>query len=83
MQAPVLSDGRTVRATFFGLVVLGLTRPEAGNIVAHQLGLLPMARGWTCRELEHVQWMRWLAEAGRIGGRTDSPARPTTRSGRR
>ena len=74
MQAPVLSDGRTVRATFFGLVVLGLTRPEAGNIVAHQLGLLPMARGWTCRELEHVTWLRALYRSGRW------PARPTTRS---
>jgi len=81
MQAPVLADGRTVRATFFGLVILGLTRPEAGNIVAHQLGLLPMAQGWTCRELEHVVWLRVLHRAGRWP--TDSPARATTRSGRR
>ena len=30
---------------------------------------------WTLTEIEHVLWMRWLADRGRTGGRDDGAGR--------
>lgn len=41
-------------------------RSAQGNLAAYELGLGPVAGGWTERELTHLVFLRWLACSGRL-----------------
>jgi hypothetical protein len=39
------------------LVIRGLERDEAGNVVAGLFGLPPVRGGWTAREIDHLRFV--------------------------
>ncbi len=53
------------------LVRSGLTETEAGNVVAWEMGLMPMAHGWQARQLAQLRFLAWLRATGRWSGPED------------
>jgi hypothetical protein len=45
----------------------GWTEQEACNLVALLHGLRPARSGWSVREIEHLNFLRAMVKAGRIG----------------
>ena len=83
---PIRPTG-TVRETFLAFLRRGEDERAAADLTAYVYGI-PVSTeegllDWRWREVAVLDCLRVLVKAGRIGGRTDSPARPTTRSGRR
>jgi hypothetical protein len=48
------------------LMIRGLSSVEAGNVVAHVIGLHPAETGWTVDEIKHVVGIRALVASGVI-----------------
>jgi hypothetical protein len=48
------------------LMIRGLTSVEAGNVVAHVIGIHPTETGWTVDEIKHVVAIRALVASGVI-----------------
>ena len=63
-----IADQRPARTTYRLLAIRGLSPAEAGNLTAYSLGLGPIDGGWTVREIERLRFLRYLVDAGRIGG---------------
>lgn len=62
---------RSATELFQGFLRRGLSPDEAANLTAHLLGLpIVRVRAWTVHEIEHLVFLRTLAENGRI----DRPA---------
>ncbi|MEP6640243.1 MAG: hypothetical protein ABJC39_12915 [Chloroflexota bacterium] len=59
-------NGSSPSATYRGLWLAGLSATEAGNVTAWLHGLPTAGRGWTVREIAHLQFIRHLVEAGRV-----------------
>ena len=55
------------RSLIWNLEIGGWTEREAGNLVALLHGLRPALTGWSDREIEHLRFLRALAEDGRLG----------------
>ena len=54
------------RALIWHLEIGGWSEREAGNLVALLHGLWPALSGWTEREIDHLRFLRALAESGRL-----------------
>jgi hypothetical protein len=48
------------------LTIGGWDPREAGNLIAHLEGLRPARFGWTVREIDHLIFLRRMAEDGRL-----------------
>jgi hypothetical protein len=48
------------------LMIRGLTSVEAGNVVAHVIGIRPAETGWTVDEIKHIVAIRALVASGVI-----------------
>ena len=62
--------GRDVLKThsvYLGLRRCGLSAAEAGNLTARLEGIHPVPGGWTLRDVERLQFLRWLITSGRFG----------------
>jgi hypothetical protein len=59
-------EHRTVRSTYHGLRLVGLSAIEAGNLTAHLNGLQVAERGWSLSEIERILFLRALVDLGRI-----------------
>jgi hypothetical protein len=62
--------GRDVREThsvYLGLRRCGLSIAEAGNLTARLEGIHAVPGGWTLRDVERLQFLRWLITSGRFG----------------
>ena len=53
------------------LVIRGLERDEAGNVVARLFGLPPVRGGWTAREIDHLRFVLTTTSSAIVA----SPAR--------
>jgi hypothetical protein len=58
---------RSATELFRGLLRSGLSPDQAGNLTARLLGLsIGRSRAWTVHELEHIVFLRTLADSGRL-----------------
>ena len=55
-----------VRHAYRGLVAMGWTVAEAGNLAAHLAGLDITRREWRISEVEGLMFIRSLFDAGRL-----------------
>ena len=60
-------DVREARGVYLGLRRRGLSIAEAGNLTARLEGIHPVPGGWTLRDVERLQFLRWLITSGRFG----------------
>jgi hypothetical protein len=60
---PAREPTRTVVAA---LERSGMSRIQARNLVALASGLAPVAGGWSVTEIDHLQFVRWLVDNGRL-----------------
>ena len=54
------------RATYRQLGSIGMQPAEAGNLTAYLHGLTPVEGGWTIAEVEHLMFVRYLVDRGRL-----------------
>jgi len=61
-------DGQLLdKRSFDGLCSSGFTSREAGQLAARLLGLPGSGRWtWGYREVQHLDFLRWLVESGRL-----------------
>jgi hypothetical protein len=59
--------GRETYGVYLGLRRCGLSTAEAGNLTARLEGINPVPGGWSLREVERLQFLRWLITSGRLG----------------
>ena len=62
--------GRDVREThdvYLGLRRCALSIAEAGNLTARLEGMHAVPGGWTLRDVERLEFLRWLIVSGRVG----------------
>ena len=62
--------GRDVGKThsvYLGLRRCGLSPAEAGNLTARLEGIHAVPGGWSLRDVERLQFLRWLITSGRFG----------------
>jgi hypothetical protein len=62
--------GRDVGKTYsvyLGLRRCGLSTAEAGNLTARLEGIHAVPGGWSLRDVERLQFLRWLITSGRFG----------------
>ena len=62
--------GRDVGKThsvYLGLRGCGLSTAEAGNLTARLEGIHAVPGGWSLRDVERLQFLRWLITSGRFG----------------
>jgi hypothetical protein len=62
--------GRDVHKTqgvYLGLRRCGLSAAEAGNLTARLEGIHAVPGGWTLRDVDRLQFLRWLITSGRFG----------------
>ena len=57
---------RTIAVDFRILRISGLSRVEAGNVVAYMSGLHAVDGGWTVEEIRHIVAIRLLVAGGVI-----------------
>jgi hypothetical protein len=57
---------RQLRSTYNRLQLVGLSASEAGNLIAHLVGLRVSRQGWTVLEIERLLFIRSLALSGRL-----------------
>ena len=55
------------RASTSGSGACGLSTAEAGNLTARLEGIHAVPGGWTLRDVERLQFLRWLITSGRFG----------------
>jgi hypothetical protein len=55
-----------VRRAYRGLVAMGWSIDEAGNLAAHLAGLDSARKGWKMAEVEGLMFIRSLVEDGRL-----------------
>ena len=76
MDAPkvdpaITGDGATprerTRLVVHGLQRTGMSRAQAGNLVALAEGLAPARSGWSIAEIDRLRFVRWLVDNGRLG----------------
>ena len=60
------ANPEAVRHAYRGLVAMGWSIAEAGNLAAHLAGLEITRRGWRIGEVEGLMFIRSLVEEGRI-----------------
>jgi hypothetical protein len=48
------------------LRMLGLDPAEAGNLAAFVRGIAPVEQGWTVQEIDHLLFLGYLVEQGRV-----------------
>ena len=60
------ADPEAVRHAYRGLVAMGWTVAEAGNLAAHLAGLEITRRNWAIGEVEGLMFIRSLVEDGRL-----------------
>jgi hypothetical protein len=48
------------------LRMLGLDPAEAGNLAAFVRGIPPVEQGWTVKEIDHLLFLGYLVEQGRV-----------------
>jgi hypothetical protein len=65
-RVTVMMKTGSARTTQLQLLRSGLTAREAENIAAVAIGLRPAASGWSSREIERLQFLRYLRGSGRI-----------------
>ncbi len=75
-QTPIAGDeietpapaipARDARATYHGLLIGGLTAPEAANLTAHLAGLRISTKAWTLQQIEHLLFLRSVVDSGRL-----------------
>lgn len=58
--------GKT-QSVYLGLRRRGLSTAEAGNLTARLEGIHAVPGGWTLRDVERLQFLRWLITSGRFG----------------
>jgi hypothetical protein len=56
----------SVNDAYRGLLAMGWTESEAGNLVAHLAGLDVTRKGWRIREVEGLLFIRSLVSTGRL-----------------
>ena len=55
------------RLVALGLQRSGMSKAQAGNLVALAAGLTPTRSGWSSAEVDGLQFVRWLVSNGRLG----------------
>ena len=60
-------DVHKTQSVYLGLRRCGLSTAEAGNLTARLEGIHAVAGGWTLRDVERLQFLRWLITSGRFG----------------
>ena len=60
-------DVHKTQSVYLGLRRCGLSTAEAGNLTARLEGIQPLPGGWTLRDVERLQFLRWLITSGRFG----------------
>ena len=73
--------GRDVRETHsvcLGLRRCGLLTAEAGNLTTRLEGIHALPGGWTLRDVERLQFLRWLITSGRFGADDMGQGSPLT-----
>jgi hypothetical protein len=61
-----LAEPEAVRHAYRGLVAMGWSLAEAGNLAAHLAGLDITRRGWQIGEVEGLMFIRSLVQDGRL-----------------
>jgi hypothetical protein len=61
-----MAEPDVVRNAYRGLVGMGWTDAEAGNLAAHLAGLMITRRGWRIAEVEGLMFIRALVSDGRL-----------------
>jgi len=64
---------REMQGVYLGLRRCGLTVAEAGNLTARLEGIHAVPGGWTLRDVERLQFLRWLVASGRVGADDIAP----------
>ena len=75
--------GRDVGKThsvYLGLRGCGLSTAEAGNLTARLEGIHAVPGGWSLRDVERLQFLRWLITSGRFGADDMGQSSPSTTS---
>ena len=60
-------DVPETHSVYLGLRRSGLSTAEAGNLTARLEGIHAVPGGWTLRDVERLQFLRWLITSGRLG----------------
>jgi hypothetical protein len=60
------AEPEAVRHAYLGLVAMGWTIAEAGNLAAHLAGLDLTRREWRINEIEGLMFIRSLVQDGRL-----------------
>ena len=55
------------RLAALGLQRSGMSKAQAGNLVALAAGLTPARSGWSSAEVDGLYFVRWLVCNGRLG----------------
>lgn len=63
---PPAREIRSARTVFTKLRQCGLSLEEAGNLTARLEGLERAGSAWRLAEVQHVLFLRWLVESGRL-----------------
>ena len=71
LRRPVSARGRSdgpmsATATYRELGARGLAATEAANLTAYLHGIRPAERGWSIEQIDHLLFLRYLFERGRI-----------------
>jgi hypothetical protein len=62
-----VAEPEAVRHAYQGLVAMGWTVAEAGNVAAHLAGLDITRRAWRIAEVEGLMFIRSLVMGGHVG----------------